>query len=209
MGIAHFRRKPATAALLLLIATAFAVELLVGALGSAEKMRRLGAITPDLFSTGEHGRLWKGIFLHGSFAHWIANSWALLQLGGLFEEMFGSRRFLIVWFATGACASAVSSFFLKPDGLSVGASGAIFGVTGAFLFTVARSDYWKNHPVSRGLLVQLSLWGVINIAFGALTPFVDNAAHIGGFVAGLLVGLLPQRPASRLHTATRAPSPSA
>jgi rhomboid protease GluP len=181
-------------AMLLVIAAVLVLELRSGALVDRRAMNALGAITGSLFATGQYRRLVTGMFLHGSLLHWFSNSWALLQLGGLYEEMFGSYRFLVVWFTTGICASAVSAIHLPDGGMSVGASGAIFGLIGAFMFSITRSPYWRDHPMSQGLRRQLVFWGAINIAFGLMTPVIDNAAHIGGFVAGLLAGLLPQRP---------------
>ncbi|HYO78037.1 MAG TPA: rhomboid family intramembrane serine protease [Thermoanaerobaculia bacterium] len=193
MFIKRLKRNPATVSLLAVIAFVFLHQLTSGALLDGSRMRALGAITDDVFATKEYGRLLKAIFLHGNLLHWLANSWALLQLGSLFEEMFGTPRFVMVWFATGIAASAVSALNLETGGMSVGASGAIFGVIGAFILAIGRSPFWRNHPISAGLRAQLLFWAVVNIAFGFFTPFTDNAAHIGGFIAGLLVGILPQR----------------
>jgi rhomboid protease GluP len=186
------KRTPVTAALLLFIAAVLVLELRSGAFVDPLTMRRLGAITNDLFATGQYRRLLTGMFLHGSLLHWLSNSWALLQLGGLFEQMFGSWRLLLVWFTTGVVASAVSAWHLPPGGTSVGASGAIFGVMGAFLTGIPRSDRWRNHPMTKSLRAQLVFWALVNGAFGFMTPMIDNAGHIGGFLAGLMIGLLPQ-----------------
>ncbi|HEX8618451.1 MAG TPA: rhomboid family intramembrane serine protease [Thermoanaerobaculia bacterium] len=193
MSTTRLKRKPATVLLLAVIALVFLNELTSGALVDENLMRAFGAITAELFATKEYGRLVKAIFLHGNVLHWLANSWALLQLGSLFEEMFGTPRFVLVWFVTGIAASAVSALHLDEGRLAVGASGAIFGVIGAFILGLGRSPFWRNHPVSAGLRTQLMFWAVVNITFGFLTPYTDNAAHIGGFLAGIIVGLLPQR----------------
>jgi rhomboid protease GluP len=184
------KRTPVTAALLLFVGAVLVLELRSGALVDPLVMRRLGAITNDLFATGQYRRLLTGMFLHGSLLHWLSNSWALLQLGGLYEQMFGSWRLLLVWFSTGIIASAVSAWHLPPGGTSVGASGAIFGVMGAFLTGIPRSERWRHHPMSKSLRGQLVFWALLNGAFGFVTPMIDNAGHIGGFIAGLVVGLL-------------------
>ncbi len=188
-----FLRKPATAVLLGAITLVFGVEVVTASTGNPRRLVALGAITDSVFKDSDHWRLLAAMFLHADVMHWMTNAWALSQLGGLFEEMFGWRRFLVVWFTTGLCASCVSAMSLETGGTSVGASGAIFGITGAFLFAIRRSSRWRDHPVSRGLRIQLALLAVVNIVLGLMTPIIDNAAHIGGFASGLLVGLMPRR----------------
>lgn len=184
-------RSPLTAALLAVIAIVFAFEWLSGALFDDEVLIRLGAILPGMLERGEYWRLAAAMFLHASFLHWLANSWALYQLGSLYEAMFGSVRFITTYVATGIIASAASSIY--AHGPSVGASGAILGILGAFIFSIKRSPVWKHEPWTKSLLSQLIFWALVNLALGFSVKNIDNVAHIAGLVSGLILGFIPHR----------------
>ena len=153
-------------------------------------LARMGAITPDVLESGQLWRLVTAMFLHIGLLHLLLNLWALFQLGSLFEAMFGSLRFTITYFISGVIASLSSAIF--TDSFSAGASGAIFGILGALIVSIKRSPLWRNEAWTRGLIQQLIGWAVLNVIIG-FTPGIDNAAHIGGFLAGLILGLLPHR----------------
>ena len=133
------------------------------------------------------------MFIHVGILHLALNLWALFQLGYMFEAMFGSFRFIVTYIVSGLIASAASAYFLDPHGLSAGASGAIFGILGALIFSIRRSPMWKHEPWARGLTKQLFGWAALNFVIGFSFPAIDNYAHGGGFVAGLLLGFLPHR----------------
>lgn len=185
------RRAPVTGAVLIIICIVFAIEVFTGAFNSNETIIELGAIVPGLMRRGEYWRLVSAMFLHGGWLHWATNSWALYQLGMLYEALFGSPRFAKAYFISGIVASVASSLFTR--GPAVGASGAIFGILGAFIFSLLRSPQYRHQPWTKGLVNQIIFWIVINIAIGFYVPFIDNVAHIAGLISGLLLGLLPHR----------------
>lgn len=185
------RRTPVTTALLIAIGIVFAYEAWTGAFYSEEAMIRLGAIVPGMLGRGEYWRAVAAMFLHAGWLHWALNSWALYQLGSLYETLFGSGRFTLVYFVSGICASVASSMY--PHGPAVGASGAIFGILGALIFSIRRSPQYRHQPWTKSLVSQLVFWIAVNIVIGFSVPFIDNAAHIAGLVTGLLLGLLPHR----------------
>jgi rhomboid protease GluP len=118
---------------------------------------------------------------------------ALFQLGRFYELMFGTRRFLLIYFASGLIASLASAWW--NQGPSVGASGAIFGILGAMIFSIRRSPRWRNDPFGRSIVTQGVFLILANLVITWTVPQIDKAGHIGGLVAGLLLGaLLPQRP---------------
>jgi rhomboid protease GluP len=184
------RRAPLTMALLVVITLIWLYEAYIDAPDDSMKLAALGAILPGTLQRGEYWRLVTGMFLHGSWLHWASNSWALYQLGTLYEILFGTRRFAIVYFVSGIVASIASAMHLV-NGPSVGASGAIFGVLGAFIFSIRRSPRYRHQPWSRGLIAQLVFWIGINLVIGASIAVIDNVAHVGGLIAGLLLGFLP------------------
>ena len=181
-----FSRAPITTGLLIAIAVIWFAEL-----RDSNTMISRGAVVPGLLERGELWRLLTAMFLHASWLHWLVNSWALYQLGMLYEAMFGSGRFALVYFASGIAASLASSMNIETA--SVGASGAIFGVLGAFIFSIKRSPQWRHEPWTRSLLGQLMFFAVLNLYIGFQVPFIDNTAHVAGLAAGLLLGFMPHR----------------
>jgi rhomboid protease GluP len=186
------RFTPVTTGLLVIIAAVFAYEVMTNAFNNEAALRQLGAIVPGLLERGEYWRLVAAMFLHGGWLHWFLNSWALYQLGTLYETLFGSTRFAMIYFISGIVASTASSMHMK-EGLGVGASGAIFGILGAFIFSIRRSPLYRNQPWTKSLISQLVFWIVVNIAIGVSFKFIDNTAHIAGLITGLLLGLIPHR----------------
>jgi membrane associated rhomboid family serine protease len=143
----------------------------------------LGALTPGTLERHEYWRLVAAPFLHIGLAHLLLNAWALLQLGVLFETSFGSIRLLLVWVISSLAASATSVMFLEKS-ISVGASGAILGIAGATL-VLMRNRRWQ-----RRMRWRILFWASLTIVLGFTSPHIDNAAHVGGFMAGLAVGSL-------------------
>jgi membrane associated rhomboid family serine protease len=151
-----------------------------------------GAITELLWldkravADGEYWRLWSVTLLHGGLLHLLFNMYALWLAGPIVERWYGRVRFLGFYLAC-AAAGSTASFVFGGDAPAVGASGAIFG-----LFGVLLAAGRLHHPVdrqSRALVGQLGMLIVINLAFGFASGLnIDNAAHVGGLVAGLWLG---------------------
>lgn len=141
---------------------------------------------------GEYWRLWSVTLLHGDYLHLFFNMYALFIAGALVEQIYGPRLFMLLYLLS-AAAGSVGSFVLGGDAPSVGASGGIFGLFGVLL-AVSRT----HHPVldRRGQMLIGQIGGliVINLLLGfgvaGLGGGIDNAAHIGGLVAGLWLGFL-------------------
>jgi len=186
------RFTPVTTALLVIITIISGFEFATGAFTSETRLAAMGAIVPGLLQRGEYWRLVAAMFLHGGAVHWAVNCWSLYQLGTLYEVLFGSPRFTLIYFLSGICASIASAAHIQ-EGVGVGASGAIFGILGAFVFSLLRSPQYRHQPWTKSLINQLIFWIVVNIGIGIYFPFIDNYAHIGGLIAGLLLGFLPHR----------------
>lgn len=146
---------------------------------------RLGAKYGPLVAYGEWQRLIICIFLHGNLWHLLFNSYALYQLGHLVEEIFGQRKFLGIYFLCGLSGS-VFSYFLNYQQVGVGASGAIFGLAGTLF---AGGMKHRNTPLNR-LALNILPFIIINLIIGLAVPTIDNAAHVGGLLCGMLLGWL-------------------
>jgi rhomboid protease GluP len=203
------RGTPATVFLITAILIGLAIEIAKGAWTNPFVLVELGAIEETrILDQGEYWRLLTAMFLHGdgtirgTLLHLMMNLWALFQLGTIYEAMFGSKRFLWIYFITGIVASITS--LIVTGGPSVGASGAIFGILGAFVFSVRRSPRWRHDPMARSLVKQCVFWAIVNVVVSSRIPQIDNAAHIGGLLAGLLLGFvwpqptMPPRPPGEL-----------
>lgn len=200
------RRRPSTPAttnLIFAILAGLVFEMFTGAWSNPAILRDYANLPmAALRASGEYWRLLSSMFLHGdgtifgTVLHLALNLIALFQLGTLYEMMFGSRRFLVIYFASGLVASITSSLHLAFYGSSVGASGAIAGVLGAFISSVFRSPKFRHNRTARSLVGQCVFWIIANIALATRIEGVDHYAHGGGLIAGLLLGaLLPHPPA--------------
>ncbi|MDP4714790.1 MAG: rhomboid family intramembrane serine protease [Candidatus Nanopelagicales bacterium] len=154
----------------------------------------IGAVAEDFgmwpFGIALYGEGWRLItaaFLHGSWLHIAFNMYVLFVLGPTLERALGHVRFVVLYLVAALGGSVASYVFSDPRTVSVGASGAIFGLMGA-LIVAGRRMRWDITQV----LVLLG----INVVIGFLSPDVDWRAHFGGLVVGALVaGVLVWTPA--------------
>lgn len=131
-------------------------------------------------------RLITAIFLHANFLHIFFNMWVLRDLGQSVEELYGKRLFFFFFIASGMAGYAVSAFWY-PDVPSLGASGAIMGLAGVLLADSLQKWNRGGKVMAQGLL----RWLFLIFLFGFfLSGYVDNAAHIGGFLTGFLLAFL-------------------
>ncbi|MBS1964282.1 MAG: rhomboid family intramembrane serine protease [Chloroflexi bacterium SZAS-1] len=147
----------------------------------------LGQKENQTISDGQYYRFLTSMFLHSGLLHIGFNAWALYVLGPESERIYGTPRFLILYFLAGL-AGGVASYLRSPYP-AVGASGAIFGLIGglAIFYYVSRKLLGE---ISRQQLGSLITVIMINLFIGFSTPRIDNYAHIGGLIGGALVGWL-------------------
>jgi rhomboid protease GluP len=178
----------------------FLAELALGG-ATGEVLIRLGAMVPFLVATGEYWRLVTAMFLHVGVIHLLLNSWGLFLFGNLIEGVFGSARFVAIYLVTGFFASAASFAFGGVNRVAAGASGAIFGLLGAWLaYNWRRRELFMAQANVRGALLLIA----INLVLGFSVQGIDNTAHVGGLVAGVLAGLAAEGAGTRgIRTATR------
>ncbi|CAL0304148.1 unnamed protein product [Lupinus luteus] len=131
-------------------------------------------------------RLFSCIWLHGGVIHVLANMFSLVLIGIPFEQEFGFVRIGLLYVISGFGGSLLSSLFIH-SGISVGASGAIFGLLGAMLSELLTN--WTIYANKFAALSTLIVIIIINLAAGIL-PHMDNFAHIGGFISGFFLGFV-------------------
>jgi rhomboid protease GluP len=143
---------------------------------------------------GEWWRLGSALFLHFGILHLGMNMWALWDGGQLVERIYGHARFIVLYFVSGLTGNLVSLIVQGDRAVSGGASGAVFGVYGALLVFLWRERRELHPREFRWLFFGAAGFSLATIAFGFVVPGIDNAAHIAGFVAGILIGVAVARP---------------
>src|SRR5215469_2622163 len=151
-----------------------------------------GANYAPLTLGGQPWRLVTALFLHGGFLHILFNMWCLWDLGGLCESLYVHVTFALVYLISGI-GSSLASVWWHPAIPSVGASGAVFGIVGALIASYYLGEFTMPRFAMRGHLRSLVLFVVYNMMLGQVFGRVDNAAHIGGLVTGLVFGALIAR----------------
>ncbi len=161
---------------------------------------------PAVVQGGEWWRLITGAFLHGSIMHVAFNMFALYQVGNLVEQLFGRARFALLY-AIALLASSAAVLAFSFDQPTLGASGAIFGLFGALVAVGLRLG-----ARGRALIGQVVPVVAINLVFTFAIPGISAAAHVGGLITGFLAGLVlfmvPSRQRERVYAYAYAPGAS-
>ncbi len=135
---------------------------------------------------GEYWRLFTSTFLHGGLMHLLMNMYGLFFIGLFLEPILKYKIFVLLYLTTGIIAS-ICSVWWHTATVSVGASGAIFGMYGIFLALLLTKLFPKDFQKS--FLINTLIFVGYNLLYG-LTGGIDNAAHIGGLLSGMLIGFL-------------------
>ena len=146
-----------------------------------------GANYKPLTTNGEWWRLLTNTFLHGGLMHLLANMYGLLFVGIFLEPKLGKTKYALVYLTTGILASVASLYFHEPA-VSVGASGAIFGLYGVFLALLLKKVF--PNQFNKAFLTSTLIFIGYNLLMGFAGTGIDNAAHIGGLVSGFIIGLI-------------------
>ncbi len=183
-------RKPyVTYALLAINILLFIIMVFVSGDGiygfQTETLVKFGGNVKSLVLNGEYWRLIASAFLHDGFLHLICNMYALYVLGIQLENFFGKTRFAIIYLFSAITGNLLSLVFADPNVVSIGASGAIFGLFGSLLYF----GYYYRVYLGTVLRTQIVPVILINLLFGIVTPGIDNAAHIGGLIGGVFISM--------------------
>jgi rhomboid protease GluP len=166
----------------------FGVEaLLAGLYPSTGALALLGAQSNALIALGQYWRLGTAMFLHAEPMHLAFNMYALFILGRDIEGFYGHTRFAAIYFLAGLAGNVASYALGAANMVSVGASGAIFGLIGAEIaLLVSNRTLFGSSRKSR--LLNLAFLLVINLVYGFANRGINMLAHLGGLAAGLALG---------------------
>ena len=173
------RRFPLTIMLIALnVAVYICTSIVSGDIAPGEKVIEQYGQVNSLVMSGSYWQLFTSMFIHANITHLAGNMLFLLIFGFRAEELFSGEEYLLIYLASGLAGNLVT-LLLGPDMISVGASGAIFGVFGA---TILYSRRAIGQSIISALLYSFFLL-MLNIG-----PEVNVAAHVGGLVFGLAIG---------------------
>ncbi len=164
-------------------------------LGETNEVLGKGALSWFVIKYGnEYYRLLTSMFLHSNFSHLINNMIMLFFVGDKFERSVGKIKYIIIYFGSGFLAGATSIVYnmINDEGsltFSVGASGAIFGIVGGMLYVLI-SNKGKVEGISTR---QILFFAIFSLYGGFSNQRTDNAAHIGGFIGGILLAFIIYR----------------
>jgi len=161
---------------------------------NSEVHLRWGANFGPLTKEGEWWRLSACTFLHFGILHIAMNLWALWSAGALVERLYGNGSFVAIYLFAGLTGSFASLMWNADRVVSVGASGAIFGVFGALGAYVLRQPGSVPRGVLKSLTGSTLAFIAYSVAIGAMVSAIDNAAHAGGFAGGFALAWLLARP---------------
>lgn len=141
-------------------------------------------LNPSKILNGEYYRLLSCIFMHGGIIHLLCNMYCLYVIGPQVESFFGKIKYIVIYLLSGIIGSLMSLSI--TNSISLGASGAIFGLLGSILYF----GYHYRVYLSQAIKSQIIPLIVLNIFLGFILNGVDNAAHIGGLIGGILVSMM-------------------
>ena len=176
-------KKPSITVSLIIINVIVFILMYIFGKGSQDAFTliKFGAFQKDLILGGEYYRLITSAFLHIGIFHLLFNCYALYVIGRQLESFLGKIKFLIIYLVSALCGSLMSMIF--PISISAGASGAIFGLLGSLLY------FGYNYRVYLGTVLKSQIIPLIliNLIFGFMVSGINNAAHIGGLIGGILI----------------------
>jgi membrane associated rhomboid family serine protease len=152
----------------------------------ANVLIQYGAKENTLITQGQYWRFITPVFLHANLLHIGLNMLNFAVLGIVLERIMGHARFLLIYILTGV-VSIIASFALSPQDISVGASGAIFGLVGAYtIFVLMHRRAFRGGGIPS--LIWIALVIAVNLCIGLFIADIDNYAHLGGLLSGCLLG---------------------
>jgi rhomboid protease GluP len=156
---------------------------------SGESLLAWGANFGPYTLNGQWWRLLTSCFVHIGIIHIAFNMWCLWSLGGLAERLYGRLTFACVYLLCGISGGLGSLYWHRVPTLSAGASGAIFGIAGAVIASIKLGEF-SSSVMAQSTMRSLIAFVGYNVVFGLVSGMTDNACHVGGLAAGLVLGAL-------------------
>ena len=158
---------------------------LYGVLHGNDELINMFGNNYELVQNGEFYRLLTCMFVHADIMHILFNMIALYSIGPVVERYYGKSKFLLIYLVSGLLGSIFSGVFMTADSISIGASGAIFGLLGSICYF---TYYYRAtlQGILRGSIMPVI---IINLVIGLISSSIDLSAHIGGLIGGILISM--------------------
>lgn len=179
----YYKKYPVSSILLILNTIMLFVVIFTGGFTLGNLIKWGGLLPSKINQDQEYFRLFTSMFLHGSIIHFLANSYFLYQLGSSLETMLGKLKYSILYLLSGLGGSLLVWLLGAENTVTIGASGALFGVLGALLLLTYVKSSWFN-PYSIRSIRSLVF---INLIFTLLMPNISVLGHLGGFITGFAI----------------------
>ena len=152
---------------------------------STSTLIKFGANAVDLTKRGDYYRLFTSIFLHAGIIHLVCNMYSLYVIGPQTESFYGKIKYIFIFIFSGICGSLLSTSLSGNNAVSIGASGALFGLLGAILY------FGYHYRVYLGNVLRSQIIPIIilNLFIGFSFSGIDNFAHIGGLIGGVFASM--------------------
>lgn len=178
-----------TTGLMLVNIAVFILMTLTGGSENINNLIRYGAMVKPLVHYGQWWRIFTAAFIHIGFFHIMFNMYFLYNIGPLFERLYGSVNFLIIYLLAGIMGNLFTYAFGEVSTVSAGASTSLYGMFGLAMGLMIN---YKDDAVLRGLGASFISIIVINVLYSLLAPGIGIQGHLGGFLGGvLLAGIFP------------------
>ncbi|MDF2720655.1 MAG: rhomboid family intrarane serine protease [Paenibacillus sp.] len=181
----YIRLYPLTTAILLVQIIAYVAMELYGSASSVDTQIQFGALVNYAPYSGEYWRYFASIFLHGGFGHLLSNSFSLFVFAPPLERLLGKHRYILFYLGSGFIGNLATMLFFpdKEYVVSVGASGAIYGIFAAYVF-IALFFKQALDKQSKSTIITIIVIGAV---YSLIIPQVNYFAHLGGFIGGFLI----------------------
>lgn len=140
-----------------------------------------------LLKLNEYWRLFTAMFVHIGIMHLLMNIYALYYMGDVFEHLYGSIKFLIMYVIMGLIGNLLTFAVNNPTLISAGASTAIYGLFG---LSIAIKFIYRKIPQLKSFGSSFTSIIVINLIYSFINPTVSLIGHIGGLIGGIIVGMI-------------------
>jgi rhomboid protease GluP len=177
----YIKLYPITTGIIAINLIVFGIISIVGSTENIQTLYEFGAMitSPD----AEAWRYVAAIFIHSGFGHLFFNCFALFVFAPPLERILGKTRYLVLYLLSGIAGNIASVWLHSEVVIAAGASGAIYGIYGAYLFlAIFRKDFF-HHQIKQ-MIITIIVAGFI---FSVITPNVDLYGHLGGFIGGIIV----------------------
>ncbi len=186
------KQYPVTGSIVVVNSIVFLLQAIFGGFSSVQLVAWGGLWPSYVRAYGEYWRLVTSMFLHGGLLHVVSNLFVLYILGTALERTLGPLRYLALYTLSGLGGGLAVLYLGAQNTVTIGASGAIYGIIGALLYITFQKPTWFTPQSVRSIRSLM----IVNLVFTFLVPGVSIPGHLGGLAIGVLaiIVLLPNKP---------------